>query len=159
MRLLVGLSWVLSAVLLSGCTSFMSWLTGLHPVTEERCQKLNMFQIGLTDGETVQRQGEKFFFWDKDCRLVGVKLNRPDYDRGYEQGLKTYCSCERGFEAGVREEYLELKGQYAICRKAEYRVFELGYKAGKGRKIPSTEIPSQAIEACGVGSLTPGSAN
>lgn len=159
MRLLVRLSLAISALALMGCTSFMSWLTGLHPVTEERCQKLNMFQIGLTDGETVQRQGEKFFFWEKDCRWVGVTLNRVDYDRGYEQGLKTYCSCERGFEAGVKEEYLELKGQYALCRKSEYRVFELGYKAGKGRKISAAEIASQAQEACGVGSLTPGSAH
>jgi hypothetical protein len=133
---------------LSGCTTFMSWLVGLPPVTEDRCKAFNMFQIGLADGETAQRPGERFDFWDKDCRQVGVHLNRPEYDRGYEQGLRNYCSCERGFEAGAKEEYLELKGQYAICRRAEYKLYEAGHKAAAGLKIPKDEIKTEAAKRC-----------
>lgn len=135
-------------LLLGGCTTFMSWLSGLPPVTEERCKAFNMFEFGYGDGQTAQRPGERFEFWDKDCRWAGVRLNRTEYDRGYEQGLRSYCSCEKGFEAGVKEEYLEMKGQYAVCRRVEYKIYEAGYKAGKGEKIPADQIAHRATEYC-----------
>lgn len=139
---------VLVAASATGCTTFMSWLSGLPPVTEERCKSFDPFQFGLADGETAQRPGEKFEFWDKDCRQMGVKMSRPEYDRGYEIGLKNYCSCERGFEAGAKDEILGLKAQYMICKRAEFKYFEAGFNAGSGQKIPPEQIPSRAIDHC-----------
>ncbi len=119
-------------VSLSGCAS---WIQGffpeLEPVTASRCQKLDLKQLGFKDAEIGQRTGDKFDFWKKDCLGAGVTLDRAAYDAGYSEGLKIYCSCEKGFASGVRDEFTEMRGQYYSCTRPEYAVFLKGHTEGK----------------------------
>lgn len=126
-RLLVP---ALLGLALGGCASFWRGVVPGEPVTAERCRRLDLAAIGYKDGESGQRRGEKFEFWMKDCRGVGVRLDRATYDEGYDRGLEAYCGCEAGFKSGVRGEYLEMKGQYQLCTRARYGVFALGHAAG-----------------------------
>ena len=116
---------------LMGCTSMVRQFVPGEPVTAERCQKMDVQQLGFKDGERGQRQGDKFEFWMKDCRGVGATLDRGLYNQGYADGLKIYCSCEQGFVAGVHDEFTEMRGQYYTCTKPEYAVFLKGHAAGK----------------------------
>jgi hypothetical protein len=115
-----------------GCASVVQqWIPGVEPVTAERCEKLDLKGMGYKDGEIGQRPGDRYDFWMKDCRSVGVRLNRDLYDEGFAEGLKVYCSCEKGFNAGVRDEFTEMQGQYYSCVKKEFAVFLQGHAAGK----------------------------
>ncbi|MFN7728978.1 MAG: DUF2799 domain-containing protein [Bdellovibrio sp.] len=128
-RLLLLLSMGLG---LSGCASQLSSFLGFGaPVSSQRCRAMDLEKMGLEDGRTGQRPGEKYDFWIKDCRIAGVPLDRALYDKGYAEGIKSYCSCEAGFAAGVRDEYTEIKGQFFNCPKVDYAVYMQGHEAGK----------------------------
>ena len=123
---------LLGFLFLAGCASTMAKIIPIgEPVTKERCEKLDMHQMGFTDGELGQRIGDKYEFWTKDCRSMGVVLNREVYNKGYDEGLHFYCSCQKGFSSGVHGEVIELKGQYLACTKAEYQEFSRGHELGK----------------------------
>lgn len=122
---------VLVALFLAGCASTVARITGLEPVTQERCQAKDVRQMGFDDGKTGQRIGERFEFWVKDCAGVGVRLDRKAYDDGYAEGLSSYCSCENGFLAGVKDEYTEFKLQYLMCKKPLFQQFLSGHEFGK----------------------------
>lgn len=128
--LLIG--FLVAGGLFAGCASTVARILPIgEPVTAERCQGFDAKTMGVDDGKTGQRQGEKFEFWHKDCAIVGVKLDRSRYDEGYLEGLADYCSCEQGFVAGIKEEFTQLKGQYQMCRKSEYKNFMGGHEKGK----------------------------
>lgn len=132
MRLSFVLVLTLGAPLMLGCASEVSKFLGFGaPVTKERCEAMDLRKMGYEDGKTGQRAGEKFDFWVKDCRALGAKFDRAEYDQGYAEGMKYYCSCPHGFLAGVRGEYTEIKGQFFNCPRREYWSFERGHAAGK----------------------------
>lgn len=124
--------WLLFSFLgLAACASTFKELGLGEPVTKERCQQLDVRQIGYRDGEQGQRRGNKYDFWLKDCRSIGATLNRDLYNQGYDEGVKLYCSCEKGFGSGVREQFTEMQGQYYTCTRKEYEIFLKGHEAGK----------------------------
>lgn len=144
-------TWLAAFVIIgsTGCSTQVAWLLKMQPVTEERCKALSMFQLGLADGELNNPRGDRFFFWDKDCRGVGVRLDRAEYDRGYEQGQRVYCSCENGFLKGATDSTLELQGQYANCTRAQYKDFEAGFQIGTSVKVlKEDEARQRAPAAC-----------
>lgn len=122
---------LLAAVLaFSGCTYFFTKVIPMgEPVTKERCEALDMHKIGYKDGEEGQNRGDKYDFWRNDCLSLHVTPDRAAYDRGYDEGLKSYCSCELGFKNAIHGEILGLKAQYFVCSKAQYaeysRAFDL----------------------------------
>lgn len=120
-----------AAFLLAGCASTVAKIIPIgEPVTTERCQALDMKKMGFDDGKIGQRSGDKFEFWVKDCAAVRVTLNRAAYDEGYSEGLKFYCSCENGFDSGVREEIAEIKTQRVMCAGKQLKEFLAGHEKG-----------------------------
>lgn len=116
---------------LAGCASWVAEILPIgQPVTAERCRALNMSEFGLKDGREGRRQGDRYDFWVQDCKAFGVKLDRSLYDEGFKEGIAEYCSCEKGFTAGVKSEFAELRGQYYICSKSDYGDFLRGHQAG-----------------------------
>ena len=123
---------LLAGLFLAGCASTMAKIIPVgEPVTKERCEKLDMKKIGFDDGEVGHRNGDKFEYWTRDCRPLGVNLSKETYDRGYAEGLQFYCSCEKGFSSGVHNEVIELKGEYLACSKDEYQNFYRGHELGQ----------------------------
>lgn len=117
---------------LAGCASQVSKFLGFgEPVTQERCASFSMYEFGRKDGTEARRPGEKFESWQQDCRAFGVKFDRAEYDRGYADGLQDYCSCEKGFTAGVKGGFAELRGQYFMCGQADYANFRRGHELGR----------------------------
>lgn len=154
----------------TGCASVWQQILppGFEPVTRERCEALDMRAIGEADGKNAQRAGDKFDYWKKDCRNVGVNLDRALYDEGYARGLEQYCSCEEGFISGAKEEFEELRGQFQSCGKAMYKEFVRGRDLGKKevstieekvreatvKKIPPEELRARGVAACSAGGST-----
>ena len=88
---------ILSIFLLVGCNSIVTKILppDFKPVTKERCEALNFYELGKADGLTAQRPGEKFDFWNKDCAQVGFKVSREEYDRGYQEGIQIIAVAKR----------------------------------------------------------------
>lgn len=121
-----------------------------------------MKAMGEQDGRVGNRPGEKLDFWKRDCGPFGVEFNRPLYDEGYNNGLKTYCSCEEGFMVGVRGQFEELKGQFLACPKAMYKTFIAGRDLGTKefpnhtemnrdielKKYSEEDLKSRAVKGC-----------
>lgn len=118
-------------LLTAGCSSWVAKVLPFgQPVTKERCEALDVAEFGRKDGAEGRRSGERIEFWVGDCKPLGVKLDRAKYDAGYEEGTQFYCSCERGFEAGVKTEFTEFKGQYYLCSRSEFGAYLKGHAAG-----------------------------
>lgn len=118
--------------LVTSCHSFVKFFLPdtFDSITAERCQKLDMKALGFENGRLGQRKGDRFEFWDKDCAVRGVQLDRAAYDQGYDEGNLVYCSCEEGYISGAKGEFEELKGQFSGCKKERYAVFMRGRKLG-----------------------------
>lgn len=133
-----------------GCASDVARVLGYGaPLSAERCRSLNLYQIGFYDGENGQRSRDKFDFWFKDCRTVGVVLDAKIYDEGYALGLEKFCSCQSGIRSAMNKEILELKSQYFMCGKEDFAQFSRGF--GLGEAAQKKNIQADENE-CGTSS-------
>ncbi len=94
--------------------------------------------MGLKDGQEGQRLGQRWDFWKKDCAALGVSWDRQRYNDGYVAGLGEFCSCEKGFDSGIREEYIETKAQFYTCQKDQF----ISFSRGHGLAKPFVDNPS-----------------
>ncbi|NHK28612.1 DUF2799 domain-containing protein [Parvularcula flava] len=81
----------IACVALGGCVS----------MSEDDCLTANWAAIGANDGvngaaySTLETRVNQ-------CREYGVEADLTAYNRGYEDGLRTYCTPRNGFEVGSR---------------------------------------------------------
>ncbi len=107
-------TWVLLA-LLAGCAS----------LDKNECRTADWYAIGLEDGargRTVERLGDH----RRACAEHGVTPNTERYLAGRNEGLKSFCTYERGYSQGRA-------GQaYAgACPKEMSGGFLAGYQRGR----------------------------
>jgi hypothetical protein len=113
-------------VLLAGCAS----------MSKDECLNADWQLIGYEDGASgsaAVRIGEH----RKACASHGVVPDKASYDLGYEEGIMTYCSYDRGFLSGQHGE----RG-YEICPETSdypegygnglisYCTYDVGYREG-----------------------------
>lgn len=89
MILAVAATAVLGGTTLSGCAS----------ISEDTCQAGNWEALGYKDGTRGVRRDKVASYADK-CSKYGITLNTAEYLRGFNAGLPTYCTYERGYELG-----------------------------------------------------------
>jgi hypothetical protein len=127
---------LLILVYLLGCASTL---------TRNECLEADWYEIGLIDG----REGEprsKFQEHAEHCLKHDVHVGREAYYRGRDQGLRIYCTQDRGFELGrLGERYNH------ICPQDLEADFVAGYTRGKGQynsesKVATLEQRLQRIE-------------
>ena len=103
------------ALLLSGCAS----------LDRDECKSADWYAIGLEDGargRAVERLGDH----RKACAEHGIAPQTERYLAGREQGLKSFCTYERGFEHGRSGQ------RYAGgCPAAMAASFQSGYQLGR----------------------------
>src|SRR5690606_6739316 len=75
-----------------GCSSVM---------TADECQSVNWYNKGLIDGQTGVYK-EQLDDYVKICSKANVVVDKDDYSRGYMEGLKEYCTFDRGMDIGVK---------------------------------------------------------
>lgn len=125
-----------AACLIAGCAS----------LDKEECRSADWFAIGLEDGargKTVERLGDH----RRACAEHGVAPQTERYLAGRNEGLKSFCTYERGYSQGRA-------GQaYAgACPKEIAVGFVSGYQRGRelyeiGRRLQETEREIARIKA------------
>lgn len=92
MKNLTGIIFTLVlVVVVAGCAS----------VSKEDCLLTDWYEIGRLDG----RQGKPRTVFQgraKACLEHGISADRQAYYQGHDQGLKYFCSMQRGFELGQK---------------------------------------------------------
>lgn len=90
---------------------FLSLLGGCATVSKEDCLLTDWFEIGRMDGlQGKPRTG--FLNRAKACLEHGVNADRQAYYRGHDDGLKYFCTEQKGFEPDFRTGYLRGKELY-----------------------------------------------
>ena len=82
-------AWLIASSILSGCAS----------MGKEECQSANWYAVGLEDGargRPLERLGEH----RRACAEHRVAPDPERYVAGRDEGLKTFCTVERGFAHG-----------------------------------------------------------
>lgn len=89
----------MAAALLGSCATF----------SEEECQYSDWELIGQNDGLNGSTSGA-FQRYVKECGRYGIAPDSVAYERGRKEGLKSYCTPQGVYEAGMRG-----RGSAAVC--------------------------------------------
>jgi hypothetical protein len=99
-------------------------LTGCATVSKEDCQVTDWFEVGRMDGmQGTPRTA--FQNRAKPCLEYGINADRKAYYQGHDEGLKYYCTEQKGYELGR-------KGQpyKSVCPLQLEKNFRAGYQNG-----------------------------
>ncbi|MGB0906489.1 MAG: DUF2799 domain-containing protein [Maricaulaceae bacterium] len=75
-------------------------LSACHSISEESCVTGNWEAIGFKDGSKGKAPG-KTADYAKRCAKFDSIVDQAAYQSGYNAGLPSYCTFERGYERGV----------------------------------------------------------
>lgn len=104
---------------LSGCATTQS-------LTPQQCQASNWQDIGYADGQRG-RAGDHFGRYVDNCAsVVGATPNRILWEKGRQQGLKSYCTELNAYKIG-REGY----GWQPVCPLDGIEKLEEAYSQGR----------------------------
>ena len=100
------------------------FLTGCASVSKEDCLVTDWFEIGRMDG----MQGKPRTVFQnraKPCLEHGISADRQAYYRGHDEGLRHYCTEQRGFELGRQG-----LAYRSVCPIDLEKGFRAGYQNG-----------------------------
>lgn len=108
------MKWILigALLILSGCSS----------LDQKQCYSADWYSLGLEDGNKGVRAG-RINDYQQDCAKHAVTADASAWQRGYQQGLVSYCVPENGYRVG-------LAGQsyYGVCTdNAFVEQYNIGY--------------------------------
>jgi hypothetical protein len=104
-----------AALLAGGCAS----------MDKPQCVNANWYAIGMEDGaqgRALQRLGDH----RRACAEHGVQPDAERYAAGRNEGLKSYCTYDRGFRAGRAG-----NAYHSVCPEPAARDFLAGYQHGR----------------------------
>jgi hypothetical protein len=105
-----------AALFLSGCAS----------LSEEECLSGDWGGIGQRDGAAGQVAEAQFARHVKACEKAGVTPQRTAWQRGYDQGLQSYCTPAKGLDEGLAG-----RSYRNVCPAASEAAFLRGYRIGE----------------------------
>ena len=107
-------------------------------LTRYGCLEADWHEIGFIDGSKGEPRS-KFQEHAEHCSQYDVHVGREAYYRGRDQGLKAYCTKERGFDFGrLGEKYNH------ICPQDLESNFIAGY--AKGQDAYNNELRISSLE-------------
>jgi hypothetical protein len=120
-------------------------LTGCASISKEECLAGNWEQLGYRDassGYDSNRIGSHM----EECGKVGVQIDRNLYNKGYQDGLKVFCTYDKGLQIGKENGYYR-----EICPADLAADFHRGYMLGQQihkieAQISGIETEMQALE-------------
>jgi hypothetical protein len=105
---------ILALVLLvSGCSS----------LSKEDCLDKNWFQLGQEDAMSGVSE-PKTADYRRDCSQHGIQIKSMDYLKGFESGLKKFCTYSNGLYRGEAGE-----DNHSLCEEANPE-YKRGYVVG-----------------------------
>jgi hypothetical protein len=99
-------------------------LTGCASMSKEDCLVTDWYEIGRLDGmQGKPRTGLQSRA--KACLEHGISADRVAYYQGHDEGLKNYCTEQRGFELGRQGQVYR-----SVCPAGLEKGFRAGYRNG-----------------------------
>ncbi|MFT6633549.1 MAG: hypothetical protein ACJAS4_003520 [Bacteriovoracaceae bacterium] len=96
---------------------------GCSTLSKNECENRNWFNLGKSDamnGEVEPKTAE----YRRDCSEYGLQIKSMDYLKGFENGLKKYCTYNNGLNRGEDGEE-----SHALCEE-ESPKYKKGYLTG-----------------------------
>ncbi len=107
---------------------FSLWIAltgGCASLSEDQCRQGSWYDIGFRDGLKGYR-ADYVFQHGEACAKYGISVNRQEYTRGYDDGLRQYCIPSNGYMVGLQG------GAYnGVCKGPEADAFFRMYLKGK----------------------------
>jgi hypothetical protein len=97
-------------------------------VTKKECQQGDWNQIGFDDavhGEKISNIKR----YESACRDHGYPVDQELYERGYEKGLESFCTYQRGFNHGLQD-----RSYRGTCPEEFDGEFRRGYERGQKQR-------------------------
>jgi hypothetical protein len=120
------------------CLLLILGLAGCASLSKQECLNADWQIIGYEDGAGGQPPN-RIGAHRKACADHGVVPVKADYDQGYYEGLRTYCTYNRGLEAGRyghdENAVCAREGEYLAGRETglrSYCTFDGGYELALG---------------------------
>ena len=104
---------------------FLILLVGCSINVKKKCGEANWLAVGEYDGRAGNDRAVVKTY-QKECHDVGVDVDTVKYLRGYERGIRMFCTYETGYELGLEGKRVKVK-----CPKEFEKGFYRGYNSGK----------------------------
>lgn len=104
---------------------WMVVLSGCATLSESQCRIQDWYGIGMDDGLQGYRS-DRMASHQEACAEYGVTVNRDAYLKGYDEGLRRFCTPANGYALGR-----EGKPYYGVCTGPEAVDFQDAYNQGK----------------------------
>lgn len=101
----------------------LSVLTGCATLNEDQCRAGDWYGLGLKNGKDGRNLLSEH---TKACSEYGIAPHSSQYNKGMAEGIKTYCTPENGYRAGV-----DGKQYYNVCPGHMEKSFLKKYRLGK----------------------------
>ena len=75
-------------------------LLGCETMSDSECQVADWSRVGFTDGALGESE-RRLADYTKDCAKVAIVPNAVDYRKGWDDGIKRFCTAASGWRAGL----------------------------------------------------------
>ena len=100
---------LLASLLLAGCES----------MSPTECKVADWQRVGFNDGASGQSE-RRLAAYTEDCGEAGVQPDAEAYRRGWDSGIRRFCTAANGWREGVQGH----SGKNAVCQaQPGYEVF------------------------------------
>lgn len=130
MRKLLSLGIVLSALSFTACTHYS--------MSEEECNAANWYQIGVNDA-SVGWAPTRLAAHTEACQQYGKAANTALYEKGWNVGVRQYCTPQIGYQAGLAGE-----GYHGLCPTDLKQAFSARF--WEGRRIYDIRAEYRSLE-------------
>lgn len=116
--------WIIAAGVVGGLTVGGGWLAGCSTMSKDQCLAGAWGEKGYADGQAGYPMS-RLDDHAKACAKYQVAPNPAAYGSAREDGLRSYCTFERGWEEGRSG-----NTYYGVCRPQEEQAFLPAYHDG-----------------------------
>ena len=116
--------WIIAAGVVGGLTVAGGWLAGCSTMSKDQCLAGAWGEKGYADGAAGYPMS-RLDGHAKACAKYQVAPNPAAYDSARQDGLRSYCTFERGWEEGRSG-----NTYYGVCRPQEEQAFLPAYHDG-----------------------------
>ena len=121
-------------LLASVCLALSSCAT----MNEEQCKTANWFEIGRGDGSNGM-PSSRISEHSKACAKHGVSASAVDYNKGYQEGVKSFCTPDNAYELGRSG-----KMSFASCPKDVETSFNKSWQKGRAEYDREVAVAEKA---------------
>ncbi len=104
------------------CT--LGFTVGCASISKEECEVGDWAAIGEKDGAKGVKS-KKFYSYVKECKEFGITADKKAYDKGYNNGVKTFCTPSNGYDLGSKG-----RSNPNVCPKGMSAAFAAAHKKG-----------------------------